>query len=68
MLYHLLDFDNGLTIDSLVDSSAYVIEIAQSELDRLKEQAAAKIFKIDDPHKFQIQVANGQLVKPIATA
>ena len=63
-----LDFENGLTIDALVDSRAYVSAIALSELDRIKQQAPANIFKIDDPSDFQIQVANGQLGKPIATA
>ena len=63
-----LDFENGLTIDGLVDSGAYVSAIVHSELDRIKQQAPANIFKIDDPPNFQIQVANGQLEKPIATA
>ena len=68
MLYVPLDFKNGLTIDALVDSGAYVSAIAQTELDRIKQQAPANIFKIDDPHILQIQVANGQLEKPISTA
>ena len=68
MLYVPLDFENGLTIDALVDSVAYVSAIAQTELDRIKQQAPANIFKIDDPPNFEIQVANGQLEKPIATA
>ena len=42
--------------------------IAQTELDRIKQQATGNIFKIDDPPNFQIQVANGQLEKPILTA
>ena len=33
MLYGPLDFKNGLTIDALVDSGAYVSAIAQKELD-----------------------------------
>ena len=68
MLYVPLDFKNGLTIDALFDSGAYVDAIAQTELDRIRQQAPANIFKIDDPPKFQIQVANGQLEKPISTA
>ena len=36
MLYVPLDFENGLTIDSFVDSGAYVSVIAQNELDRIK--------------------------------
>ena len=68
MLYVSLDFENGLTIDALVDSGAYVSAIAQNELDRIKQQSPSNILKIDDPPNFQIQVANGQLEKPTATA
>ena len=68
MLYVPLDFENGLTIDALVDSGAYVSAIAQKELDRVKQQSPSIILKIDDPPNFQIQVANGQLEKPTATA
>ena len=67
MLYVPLDFENGLTIDALVDSGAYVSAIAQKELDRIKQQSPSNILKIDDPPSFQIQVANGQLEKPTAT-
>ena len=35
MLYVPLDFENGLTIDALVDSGAYVSAIAQKERDRI---------------------------------
>ena len=68
MLYVPLDFENGLIIDALVDSGAYVNAIAQKELDKIKQQPPSNILKIDDPPYFQIQVANGQLEKPIATA
>ena len=68
MLYVPLDFENALTIDALVDSGAYVSAIAQNELDRIKQQSPSNILKIDDPPNFQIQVANGQLEKPTATA
>ena len=68
MLYVPLDFENRLTIDTLVDSGAYVSAIAQNELDRIKQQSPSNILKIDDPPNFQIQVANGQLEKPTATA
>ena len=68
MLYVPLDFKNSLTIDALVDSGAYVGAIAQKELDRIKQQSPSNILKIDDPPNFQIQVANGQLEKPTATA
>ena len=37
-------------------------------MDRIKQQAPANIFKLDDPPNFQVQVANGQLEKPIETA
>ena len=68
MLYVPLDFENGLTIDAFVDSGAYMSAIAQRELDRIKQQSPSNILKIDDPPNFQIQVANGQLEKPTATA
>ena len=68
MFYVSLDFENGLTIDALVDSGAYVSAIAQNELDRIKQQSPSNILKIDDPPNFQIQVSNGQLEKPTATA
>ena len=68
MLYVSLDFENGLTIDALVDSAAYVSAIAETKLDGIKQQAPANIFKNDDPPNFQIQVANGHLEKPISTA
>ena len=57
-----------LKIDVFVDLGAYFTQIAQKEFDIIKQQAAANIFKIDDPPNFQIQVANGQLEQPIATA
>ena len=68
MLYVPLDFKTGLTIDALVDSGAYVSAIAQKELDRIKQQAPSNNLKSDEPPNFQVQVANGQLEKPIATA
>ena len=37
-------------------------------MDRIEQQAPSNILKIDDPPNFQIQVANGQLEKPTATA
>ena len=67
MLYVPLDFKNGLTLDVLVDSGAYVGAIAQTDMDRIKRQAPANIFKIDQPPNFQNQIANGQLEEPIST-
>ena len=66
MLYFPLDFKNGLTTDAPVDLGAYVSAIAQKVLDRIKQQSPSNILKIDEPPKIQIQVANGQLEKPIA--
>ena len=59
MLYVSLDFENSLTIDALVDSRVYISAVAQSESDRIKQQAPANNFKIDYPPNFQIHVANG---------
>ena len=68
MLYVPLDLENGLTIDALVDSGAYVCAKAQKELDRSQQQAPSNILRKDDPPIFQFQVANGHLEKPTATA
>ena len=68
MLYVPLDFKNGLTIDAIVDSGACDSAIVQKELDRIKHESPFNILKLDDPPNFQIQVANGQLEKPTATA
>ena len=37
-------------------------------MDRIQQQAPSNILKIVDPPNFQVQVANGQLEKPTATA
>ena len=68
MLYVPLDFQNNLTVDALVDSGEFVSAIAQNDLDTIKQKAPNNILKIDDPPIFQIQVANGQLEKPLSTA
>ena len=68
MLYVPLDCENGAPIDALLDSGAYISAIAQKELEKIKQQAASSILKIDDPLSFQMQVANGQLEKPKAIA
>ena len=68
MLYVPLDFENNHTVDTLVDSGAFVSAIAQDDLETIKQKAPNNILKIDEPPNFQIQVANGQLEKPISTA
>ena len=68
MLYVPLDFDNNLTMDALVDSGVFFAAIAQNVWDTKKEKAMNEILEVDDPPNFQIQVANGQLEKPLATA
>ena len=68
MQYVPLVLENSLTTDALVDSSAYVNAIAQSEWDKNKQQALANIIEVDHLHDFFIQVEKGQLEKPIATA
>ena len=67
MLYLPLDFDKNPTKDDLVYSKAYVSAKAQNDLDSIKQKAPKIILKIDDPPNFQIQVANGQLEKQLAT-
>ena len=51
-----------------MDLAAVVGAIALRDLDTIEEKAPNNILKIDDPPNFQIQVANGQLKKPLATA
>ena len=63
-----LDFEKNLTVDALVDSRAFVSAIAQHDLETIKQKAPNNILKIDDPPNLQIQVANGQLEKPLSTA
>ena len=66
MLYMRLDFENNLTLDTPVDSRAFVSATAQDNLDTIKNKAPNNILKIDEPPNFQI--ANGQLEKPLSTA
>ena len=68
MLYVPLDFEKNLTVDALVDSRAIVSAIAHDHLETIKQKAPNNILKIDYPPNFQIQVANGQLEKPLSTA
>ena len=68
MLYVPLDFENNLTVDALADLKAFVFAIAWDDLDTIKQKVPDNILKIDEPPKFQIQVANRQLEKPLATA
>ena len=67
LLYVPLGFENGLTIDALVDSGGYVSAVALKDLDIIKQQLSSNVLIIDDSPNFQIQVAHGQLEKPIAT-
>ena len=68
MLYVPLDFENILTVDARVDSGVFVSAIAQDDLDTMKQKDPNNFLKIDDLPNFQIEVANGQLEKLIATA
>ena len=68
MVYVPLDFENNHTVDTLVDSGAFVSAIALDDLEAIKQKAPKNILKIDEPPNFQIRVTNGQLEKPILTA
>ena len=68
MLYVPLNFEDNLTVDALVDSRAFVSAIAQDDLETIKQKAPNNILRIDDTPNFQIQVANGQLEKPLSAA
>ena len=62
-----LDFQNSLTIDGPVASRAYVSEIAQNGLDRIKQRAATNTFQLDVLPAFQLQVASARLEEPFTT-
>ena len=66
-LYVPLDFEDNLMVDALVDLGAFFSSIDQNDLDTIEEKARNNILKIDDPPNFQVQVANGQSEKPLAT-
>ena len=66
-LYVLLDSEKTLTIDALIDSGDYVSAIAQNELETTKQKAPMSFLRIKNPLNFKIQVANGQLEKPLTT-
>ena len=68
MLYVPLDFENNHTVDALLDRIAFVSAIGQDDLETIKQKAPNNILKIDEPPNFQIQLANGQLEKPLSTA
>ena len=67
MLYVPLDCEKNLLIDALVESRANVSAIAYNDLDTIKQKAPNNILKINNPPNFQINVANGQFEKPLAT-
>ena len=64
ILYVPLDFENNLTADALLDSAANYSEIAQIDLDTIKQKAPNIILKINDPPNVQMQLADCQLDKP----
>ena len=53
MLFVPLDFENNLTVDTLVDSGEFVSAIAQDYLETIKQKAPSNILKIDDPPIFK---------------
>ena len=67
MLYVTPHSENNLTVYALVDSGAYVSTTAQNDLVTIKQKSPNKILKIDNHPNFEIQVANGQLEKPLAS-
>ena len=66
ILYVPPDFKNGLTKDDLVDSGAYASTIAQSEFDRLKQQAPPISAKSTTLLLLKLK-SQIELEKPIAT-
>ena len=67
MLYVPPDFANNFTQGALVDPGAFVSAIAPDDLETIKQKAPNNFLKVDDPPKFQVQVAKGQLEKPLST-
>ena len=51
-----------------MDWAAFVSAIAQDDLDTIKQKAPSIFLKTDENPNFQLQVANGQLEKPLSTA
>ena len=68
MLYVPLDFEKNITVDALVNSRAYVRAIARKDLDAINQKVPINFLEIGDAPNFQIQVADGQLEKPLVTA
>ena len=66
MLYVPMVFESGLTIDALVDSRAYVSEIAQTELDRTSKKLPPTSSKTTTL-PISKSKSHGQLEKPITT-
>ena len=67
-MYIPLKIEMGLTVDSVVESGAYIRAIAQNELDRIRQKATAIILRINEPPNFDLQVGKGQFEKPLAKA
>ena len=67
VLYVPLNFEKNLTVEILVDSRNFISAIARDNLDTIKQKAPNNLLKIDEPPNFKIQVANGQLEKPLST-
>ena len=68
MLCIPLHLKHGLTTDALDKFAPYDSALAECERERIKQQPPTNIVKIEDPPLFQIQVANVQLERLIATA
>ena len=66
-LFAPLEFKNNLKNDALPDSRPSGSATAKNELDTIKQQASNNILIIDDTPNFHLQVASGQLEKPLAT-
>ena len=67
LVYLPLGFNNKLTVDAFVAWGAYASAIFQSQSDTMKQKVPKIFFKTDYPTNFQIQVANWQLEKSLAT-
>ena len=67
-LYVHMVFEKNPTVNALADSGAFFSATSQNDLDTKEEKAPNNFLKFDDHPNFEIQVPNGQLEKPLATA
>ena len=66
MLFAPMDFQD-LTLDALIDSSALVNCISETDYNKISQMSPKDIVKELDPPPFKLQVANGDIETPTKT-